>query len=430
MGLLKRRPKFQLTGLGSTEGGLYDGSFINACVQWWDQLVDERSELRRVGYRHFTAEETAHLIEVPNPEGRLAFEFVAARVAMPGSQSTAVLSLAYAFVLVVEAAATQPHQDVAAPQCGRTRILTPIDLMEIEKHYSTEGFAREVDEWRPYWEHARTILPERIAERVELSLMETFDNQVDRWSAAEGFDLRRSIGAADTAFISSDGSFRLPNFVDLLFEWGWRLLLAEQLIADGQDLKTLRYASDPGNPIDLFYRDAWERYLESAAQPEPPISPAAAQAARSCLAWFDGLDDNGASGVTTAAIRGYLWRRAEQTSGEFLEPQLSQAIERSRTAGNNRGPDEPFAATLAYAALQCVEDGVRLRLGSVGGLIQGPRSFERALIDTTEDFKELGIALDEQILREVWEFGVAVFEVERALLRQQASAEREAANAN
>jgi hypothetical protein len=62
---------------------------------------------------------------------------------------------------------------------------------------------------------------------------------------------------------------------------------------------------------------------------------------------------------------------------------------------------------------------VHLRFGSVGGMLQGSRSFERAMIDTTEDFEEHGIVLDQKTLRQAWEFGVAVYEVERVLLRSE-----------
>jgi hypothetical protein len=93
-------------------------------------------------------------------------------------------------------------------------------------------------------------------------------------------------------------------------------------------------------------------------------------------------------------------------------------VERSLTVGEDRSPDEAFSTTLAFAALQCSTDGVRLRLGSIGGLLQGPRSFERALLDTTSDFEEYGFVLDESTVRQAWEHGVAVCEVERVLRRE------------
>lgn len=421
MGLLKRKPKFQLTGLGATEDGLYDGSFISACALWWNHLLDERAELLRLGHRPLSADEVARLAQVPLPEGRRAFEVIAAHVAMQGRQSNAVVSLAYAFAVVLEAAAAQTDDDASGAEWERPAALTPDDLIELEKHYSQEGWAREIDRWNPYWHFARTLFPEKIGDKVVESLARAFDDQVDRWSAAEGFDLRRSIGSPDYALVSAeplDAPVRLPNFVDLLFEWGGRLRLAERLITEGHNLKDLRFVADPLNPIDFFYAEAYERYAALAEPSIPPISPDVERAVRTCLAWLgEDLDERGRLGVSTAAIRGYLWRKAEQTAGSFLEPELSEAVERSRTIGEDRSSDEAFSITLTYAALQCAIDGVNLRFGSVGGLLQGQRSFERAMLDTTDDFEEQGIVLDEKTLREAWGYGVAVFEVERVLTR-------------
>lgn len=260
MGLLKRKPKFQLTGLGATEDGLHDGSFVSACARWWNHLLEERSELLRLGHRPFTAEEVARLAEVPLPEGRRAFEVIAAHVAMQGRQSNAVVSLAYAFAVVLEAAAAQADEDASGAEWERPALLTPDDLVELEKHYSQEGWAKEIDQWMPYWHFARTLFPEKVGDRVVRSLTKTFDDQVDRWSAAEGLDLRRSIGSPDYALIRTepvDAPVRLPNFVDLLFEWGGRLRLAERLITEGHRLRDLRYVPDPLNPIDFFYDEAF-----------------------------------------------------------------------------------------------------------------------------------------------------------------------------
>jgi hypothetical protein len=77
---------------------------------------------------------------------------------------------------------------------------------------------------------------------------------------------------------------RLPNFVELLFEWGGRIRLAERLVTEGHELKDLRYQTDSLNPIDYFYEEAFERYLDLAGQSPPPISKDAERAATSCLA--------------------------------------------------------------------------------------------------------------------------------------------------
>lgn len=422
MGLLKRRPSFQLSGLGGSGDGLYDGSFIAACVRWWNHLVDERADLRKHGYRPIGGEDVRRLTAVPPADGAKALRAMAAHVAMDARLSNAAIALAYAFAIVVEAAAAQLDEEPSEANWLPAEALTGDDLTELALHYSQEGWAREIDQWSPYWKLIEGFFPDKVGSKVVASLTKTFDDQVDRWSAAEGFDLRRSIGGPDFALISADtdAPVRLPNFVELLFEWGGRIRLAERLITEGYDLKEIRYQTDSLNPIDYFYEEAFERYLELAGQSPPPISKDAERAAISCLAWLeDGLDQQQRLGVSTAAIRGYLWRRAEQTSGQFLEPALSTAVEKSRMNGECRGPDEPFALTLAQGALECLRGDVHLRFGSVGGILQGPRSFEKAMIDTTDDFDEHGIVLDEKTLRQAWEFGVAVFEVERVLLRSE-----------
>ena len=47
------------------------------------------------------------------------------------------------------------------------------------------------------------------------------------------------------------------------------------------------------------------------------------------------------------------WSAAERT---FLEPELSRCVEASRTEGEDRSPDEPFAVTLYHAASRCMVD--------------------------------------------------------------------------
>lgn len=41
--------------------------------------------------------------------------------------------------------------------------------------------------------------------------------------------------------------------------------------------------------------------------------------------------------------------------------------------------------TFYYAASQCMVDKVNSRLGSIGGLRQGPRSYEKAFIDSLDE---------------------------------------------
>lgn len=417
LGLLRRRPPaYQLTGLVASPEGLYDGSFIVGCARWWSHQVESRSKLPRAGYSSFTSDDVRRLCAVPQPENRAALEGVSSAMSMPGRHSAAVLSLAYAFAVVIEAAAGQVLDDFPEAAWAQARPFTNGDLTELERHYSKEGAAREYDLWMPYWQLAGSLLAESVAREVIESLKATFDDQVDRWSAAEGFDLRRSIGAPDYALIAADEHAGLTNFVELLLEWGGRLRLGERLIAEGWDLKDLRFDRDEMNPIDHFYDQAYERYIELASQPNPPISDEIEYAVRACAAWLgEKRSAEQRLAISTTAVRGYLWRTVEDGPVDFLEPELSEAVTRSRTVGEDRSSEEPLGITLYFAATQCMVDNVKTRLGSVGGLIQGPRSYEKAFWDTTDDFEEHGIILDEETKRQAFQFGVCLADVERVL---------------
>ncbi len=109
------------------------------------------------------------------------------------------------------------------------------DLTELERHYSQEGAAREYEAWAPFWMAAATAFERRVGPRVVTSARAVFDDQVDRWTTAEGIDLRRSIGAPDWALMAHDEDAGLPNFVQLLFEWGGRLRLGERFLAEGSE---------------------------------------------------------------------------------------------------------------------------------------------------------------------------------------------------
>jgi hypothetical protein len=83
--------------------------------------------------------------------------------------------------------------------------------------------------------------------------------------------------------------------------------------------------------------------------------------------------------------------------------------------GDDRRDDEPLGTTYYYAASQCMVDNVKTRLGSLGGLLKGPRSYEKAFWDTTDDFEERGVTLDEHTRRLAFQFGVCLADVERAI---------------
>lgn len=416
----RRTPRFQLTGLAATPDGLYDGSFVGACCGWWNHEVTARPDLRQAGYRPFSADEVRKLAAVPLPEDRALLEAVASSVSLPGRQSAAVLALAHAFAVIVEAAAAQVLEDFRAEVASTRapRPLTPDDLTELSRHYSDEGAAREYALWMPYWHLARSLLADKVAEKTIRSLKAAFDDQVDRWSTAEGVELRRSLGAPDYSLIAADEGVGLPDFVELLFEWGGRLRLGERLITEGCDFRDLRFDQEDFDPIDHFYAEAYERYLRLASQEPPPISADVEMAARMCAAWLgDKLDGRARLAISTAAIRAYLWRTVEDGPVDFLEPKLTEAVQTSLTVGADRSPDEPRGITLYFAASQCMVDDVHTRLGSIGGLIKGPRSYEKAFSDTLDDFVEVGFDLDENTRRLAFQFGMCLADSERALGR-------------
>ena len=49
--------------------------------------------------------------------------------------------------------------------------------------------------------------------------------------------------------------------------------------------------------------------------------------------------------------------------------------------------------------------------------MQGPKSYEKAFYDTTDDFEEHGLELDEETKRLAFQFGVCLADSERVLLR-------------
>lgn len=419
MGLLRRRPPpFQLTGLVASPDGLFDGSFIVACARWWNHLIESDTKLARSGYAPFSTADADRLVGVPQPENRVVLEAVASSLSMPGRHSAAVLCLGYAFAVVVDAAVSRLDDDSSGTEWERGQALTEDDLRELERHYSLEGSAMEYDQWPPYWHGMQASLEDRAAKVVIASVRKSFDDQVDRWSVAEGFDLRRSIGAPDYALTAAEDLESPPTFptwVDLLFEWGGRLRLAERLTSEGWKLADLRFSHDPTDFSDHLFDEAAERYSVLASQ-ENPVSHDVELAVRMCGAWLGAeLAEDGQLAITTTAVRGYLWRSVEQGPVGFLEPELTEAVERSRTVGNDRGPDEPFATTLYFAASQCMVDPVKTRSGSIGGWLSGPKHYERAFWRTTADFEDHGLTLDEKTRRQAFQFGVCVADVERVL---------------
>lgn len=405
----RRKPAFQLTGLVCSPDGLYDGSYVAACARWWNHQLQTHPEMIKGGYRAFTGDELQRLRGVVQPENRAAFQAVADAVSLPGRHSVAVLSLAYAFALVVEAGAGQTREEAQASAAWtQARPFTEHDLTELERHYSEEGAAREYELWAPYWTAARTVFPEKSGAKLIEALEATFYDQVDRWSAAEGFDLKRSVGAPDYSIIAFDENAGLSNFVELLFEWGGRLRLGESFLADDVDLEQERFAQNEFDPIDHFYNEAYERYVEIASQ-DRPVNEDIELAVRMCAAWLgDKLDGRGRLAISTAAVRGYLWRKVEKGPVDFLEPELTNAVTKSFDVGEDRAHDEPMGQTYYYAASQCMVDDVKTRLGSIGGLIQGPKSYEKALRDTTDDFDEHGFDIDENDRRLAFNFGVCL----------------------
>ena len=412
---VRRKSAFHLTGLVASPDGLYDGSFVVACAGWWNHEVGSRTDMS--AYDSLTDADVQRLCGVVQPENRRVFEAVAAACSLHGRHSTAVLCLAYALALVVDAGAVQTlGEDEWATGWTQAPPFTETDLTELQRHYSQEGATRHYELWPPYWMAVATAFDDRIGPTLISSARTVFDDQVDRWAAAEGDDLRRSIGAPDHALVTFGEKVELANFVQLLFEWGGRLRLGERLRADGVDLTDIRFSYDDSGYIERLYHEALERYLEINTQSNP-VDEDVALAVRCCVNWLgDGKDELQRLAVSAAAVRGYLWRTVENSARGLLEPELSQAVERSRTVGDDRGP-ETIGMTLYYATSQCMTDGVQTWLGSLGGLVQGRKFFEKAFYDTTRDFEEQGLKVDETTRRLAFHFGVCLFDVEQVLKR-------------
>ena len=416
---VKRKPAFRLTGLVASPDGLYDGSFVVACAGWWNHEVGSRPDMS--AYRLLTDADVRRLCRAVQPENRRFFEAVASGCSLHGRHSTAVLCLAYALALVVDAGAIQAlGEDERATRWTQAPPFTETDVTELQRHYSQEGATRRYELWPPYWMASATAFDDRIGPTLISSARTVFDDQVDRWAAAEGEDLRSSIGAPDYTLVTFGENVEPANFVQLLFEWGGRLRLGERLRADGVDLTDIRFSYDDSSYIERLYQETLERYLELNTQPSP-VDEDVALAVRCGVNWLgDGKDEPQRLAVSAAAVRGYLWRTVENSARGLLEPELSQAVERSRTVGDDRGPDEPIGITLYYAASQCMTDDVQTWLGSLGGLVQGRKSFEKAFYDTTRDFEEQGLKVDETTRRLAFHFGVCLFDVEQVLKRTQA----------
>ena len=412
---VKRKSAFHLTGLVASPDGLYDGSFVVACAGWWNQEVGSRTDMS--AYHSLSDVDVQRLCGVVQPENRRVFEAVASGCSLHGRHSTAVLSLAYALALVVDAGAVQTlGEDEWATGWTQAPPFTETDVTELQRHYSREGATHHYEQWPPYWMAVATAFDDRIGPALISSARTVFDDQVDRWAAAEGDDLRRRNGAPDYALVTFGESVQPANFVQLLFEWGGRLRLGERLRADGVDLTDIRFSYDDSGYLERLYHEALERYLEINTQSNP-VDEDVALAVRCCVNWLgDGKDELQRLAVSAAAVRGYLWRTVENSARGLLEPELSQAVERSRTVGDDRGP-ETIGMTLYYATSQCMNDGVQTWLGSLGGLVQGRKFFEKAFYDTTRDFEEQGLKVDETTRRLAFHFGVCLFDVEQVLKR-------------
>jgi hypothetical protein len=369
-----------------------------------------------------TEADVRRLLAVAQPENRPIFEAVASSVSFPGRLSGAVLCLAYAFALVVETAASQV--DAEWPDdLKRARPFTDEDLVELHLHYSEEGWAKEYDMWPLFRKRVTRWFSDRACAPIVDSLTASFNDQVDRGTAAEkAWDLRKSMASPDWVLYTADGS-GMPTFLDALFEWGVRFRLGERLIAEGCDLKTLRFdTSDPTDINNILYEEAWERYAPLAAE-QNPVSPDVESAVRAGTDWL--AKDFSATDrlvISTTAVRGYLWRSVEHGPVALRENQeLSEAVERSRTFGDGRRQDEPVGMTLYYAAVQCMADGLSPRQGSIGGLISGARNYERAFWDTTSDLEEIGLKPHEKTVRLAFAFGVWLADAERILTQQRPS---------
>jgi hypothetical protein len=80
--------------------------------------------------------------------------------------------------------------------------------------------------------------------------------------------------------------------------------------------------------------------------------------------------------------------------------------------------EQRWVATLYYAALQSLSDGVKVRLGSIGGLLSGPKSYEKAYFVTLRDLGAHGVELEDGDRRGAFQFGVLLADAERVLAQR------------
>jgi hypothetical protein len=266
---------------------------------------------------------------------------------------------------------------------------------------------------------------QNLGTKLVASIRTAFNDQVDRWGRAEGFDLGRGcIGPDDFSIGSMEDTLRLHSCAELLFEWGARLRLGERFLAEGIELADVRFSHDEYEEfshIEHLYQEAFKRYRDVASQAPPPISADIDAAVEMCVAWladWKKLDERGQLAVSTTAIRAYLWRTVEGGPTHMLEPELTAVVKSSFDVGDDRSPDEPLGLTYYFAASQCMIDVVHTRFGSIGARGKGPKSYERAFWDTTDDLQENGLELDEATKRQAFQFGICLADVERVIERQ------------
>jgi hypothetical protein len=196
---------------------LYSGEMLRATTSWWNSLLETNSEFAKYEFPPFDEERLATLQSAVNPKNRWTFKAVGDHIAGFGTLSEAAAALAYAFARTFVAGATTGNDPFGGGWASGVEI-AKADWERVQTIYSLnadwEGYV-PADPWWDGYENATTTT--RFAARA---IRWTYRDQVKRWGAAIGIPIEKSVG-----FDTADGEPK--DFIDLLFEWGARIQVAE-----------------------------------------------------------------------------------------------------------------------------------------------------------------------------------------------------------
>lgn len=199
---------------------LYDGTMLRLTTTWWNAMLDANKAFGPEFVR-FSDVSLGRLQQTIESQNRRAFSFVAERIAVGGRLGSAAISLANGLARTFEAGATTANVDPDAAVWKRARRLTPDVLEHLFTSYSLESDYYGLERQEPWW--AAYASQTKHLDYIVRAVRWAFRDQVRRWGDAEGFPLERGLTVDPLR-----GAF--ANWSETLFEWGGRLLWAEELL--------------------------------------------------------------------------------------------------------------------------------------------------------------------------------------------------------